>query len=107
MTSFKGALAMATRKPLSLSAHICIKIFFEKKNIYCFSVGAWLEFDFITFASAPCQYNLSFAFSKLAYSRKTQHESSKIFFEHASHVAKPIIFFRTVQRALLWTAVCQ
>ena len=98
---------MATRNPLSLSVHACIKIFFEKKNIYCFSVGAWLGFDFITFASAPCQYNLSFAFSNLAYSRKTQHESSKIFFEHASHVAKPLIFFRTVQRALLWTAVCQ
>ena len=107
MSSFKGALAMATRNALTLSAHTCIKIFFEKKNIYCFSVGAWLGFDFITFASAPCQYNLSFAFSKLAYSRKTQHESSKIFFEQASHVAKPIIFFRTVQRALLWTAVCQ
>ena len=107
MTSFKGALAMATRNPLSLSAHTCIKVFFEKKYIYCFSVGAWLGFDFITFASAPCQYILSFAFSKLAFSRKTQHESSKMFFEHASRVAKPIIFFRTVQRALLWTAVCQ
>ena len=35
--------------------------------MYCFSVGAWLGFDFITFASAPCcQYNLSFAFSNLA-----------------------------------------
>ena len=107
MTSFKGALAMATRNALSLAVHTCIKTFFEKKNIYCFSVGAWLGFDSITFASAPCQYNLSFSFSNLAYSRKTQHESSKIFFEHSSHVAKPIIFFRTAQRALLWTAVCQ
>ena len=107
MTSFKGALAMATRNALSLSVHTCIKILFEKKKIYCFSVGAWLGFDSITFVSAPCQYNLSFSFSNLAYSRKTQHESSKIFFEHASHVAKPMIFFRTVQRALLWTAVCQ
>ena len=34
--------------------------------MYCFSVGAWLGFDFITFASAPCQYNLSFALSNLA-----------------------------------------
>ena len=83
---------MATRNALSLAVHTCIKIFFEKKNIYCFSVGAWLGFDSITFASAPCQYNLSFSFSNLAYSRKTQHESSKIFFEHASHVAKPNIF---------------
>ena len=62
MTSFKGALAMATRNALSLSVHTCIKIFFEKKNIYCFSVGAWLGFDYITFASAPCQYQPFFFF---------------------------------------------
>ena len=68
---------------LSKNEFNCIKILFGKKK-YCFSVGVWLGFDFITFASAPCQYSLSFAFSNLTYSRKTQHESSEIFFEHAS-----------------------
>ena len=42
MTSFKGALAMATRNALSLSAHTCIKIFFEKKRyIVLVSVPGW------------------------------------------------------------------
>lgn len=112
----KGALAMASRNPLTLCWHTnlnvtknefyCIKIFFGKKK-YCFGVGAWLGFHFITFAGAACQYSLSFAFLNLVPSRKTQHESSKIFFEHSLHVAKPIISFHMLQRALLWTAVCR
>ena len=43
--------------------------------------------------SAPCQQNLSFTRSILAYLRKTLHESSKIFFENVWHVAR--IYFYT------------
>ena len=43
--------------------------------------------------SAPCQQNLSFTRSILAYLRKTLHESSKIFVENVWHVAR--IYFYT------------
>ena len=36
----------------------------------------------------PCQVMLSFACSILAFSRKTLHQSSKSFVEHAQHVAR-------------------
>ena len=37
---------------------------------------------------SPYQQNLSFTCPILAYSRKTLHESSKFFVEHALHVAR-------------------
>ena len=41
-----------------------------------------------TEVSAPCYQSLSFVCSILAHSRKTLHESSKIFVAHALHVAR-------------------
>ena len=60
-----------------------------------------------------CQQSLSLACTVLVYSRKTLHEQSEIFVEHALRVGRIIvsnpglIAVRLEQWARLWPSVCQ
>ena len=51
-------------------------------------LGRRQEYTKQTANLTPCYQSLSFACSILAFSRKALHESSKIFFEYALHVAR-------------------
>ena len=62
-------------------------------DYWIFDPRSFAHLIVLKLTALPEEVSLSFACSIFAYSRKTLHESSKIFVEHAQHVAR--ILFRT------------